>query len=190
MSAILKNILLTGEPGVGKTTIIKMVLEELPVIAAGFFTEEIHAGKTTKGYMLTTLTGEEMVMAHVNKKSTYKVGKYGVDVKMFEKVGVPILEEALKQQAPLIVVDEIGKMECFSKHFRDVIVRCLDSSIPVLGTLQNFASPLVNCVLNRDDVVLIQVTPENRNALAGNISELVKRFIKPVAKKKKPKGRR
>lgn len=191
MNTIYKNILLTGEPGVGKTTIIKAVLKMLPVAAQGFYTEEITAGKTRKGFHLISTSGEQLVIAHVNKKSTYRVGKYGVDVKLFEEAGVPLLEKALKDRAPLIVIDEIGKMECYSKNFRDQTLRCLDSPIPVLGTIQNFASPVINTILNREDVVVISVTMENRDLLPLKIAELLKRLLKPedsdAAKGKKRK---
>ena len=38
---MMKNILLTGRPGCGKTTLIKRVVEELALPAGGFYTEEI-----------------------------------------------------------------------------------------------------------------------------------------------------
>jgi nucleoside-triphosphatase len=180
MAALLKNILLTGEPGVGKTTLIKLILDQLTVKAVGFYTEEIKAGKTRKGFNLFTLAGQEAVIAHINKKSTYRVGKYGVDVKTFEDIAVPLMDRAIATKAPLLVIDEIGKMECFSKSFRDIVLRCLDSTVPILGSIQNFASPLINCVMNRDDVVLIGVTEANRNDYVSKIAELVKNLVKPA----------
>ncbi len=35
----------------------------------------------------------------------------------------------------LFVVDEIGKMECFSNAFVQAATRLLDSSVPVLATI-------------------------------------------------------
>ena len=172
----LKNILLTGEPGVGKTTVIQNILAELTVAAGGFFTQEIKTGKTRKGFELITLDGNQAVLAHSSQKSTYKVGKYGVDLNVLNDVAVPSLKQALASKE-LIIIDEIGKMECFSMEFRDMVTRCLDSDKPVLGSIQNFASPFINTITNRDDIVRITVTLDNRNQLVEKIIELFKRII-------------
>jgi nucleoside-triphosphatase len=55
-----KNILLTGHPGVGKTTLIHKVLslmsgEGREESASGFYTEEIREGGSRKGFRIKTL---------------------------------------------------------------------------------------------------------------------------------------
>ncbi|HPQ39598.1 MAG TPA: NTPase [bacterium] len=177
MSTAIKNFLLTGEPGVGKTTIIMEILGELSVQAGGFFTQEIKSGKTRKGFQLITLDGQQAVLASLTKKSTYKVGKYAVDLDVMTDVAVPALAKAL-QSSDLIVIDEIGKMECFSKEFRDMVIRCLDSNTPVLGTIQNFASPFINTITNRSDLVMINVDAANRDDMPVNMQVLMEEILK------------
>jgi nucleoside-triphosphatase len=189
MSVNVKNVLLTGEPAIGKTTIILEVLKELNINAGGFFTHEIRSGKTRKGFQLITLDGDQAVLAHSSKKSSYKVGKYGVDLKVMCDLAVPAMKKAL-DQSDLIIIDEIGKMECFSIEFRDMAQRCLDSNKPVLGSMQNFANPFINHLNNRDDIVRISVTEANRDSLPSNLVELVKRLLPPKrARKKKYRNR-
>ena len=89
-----KNFLLTGEPGVGKTTIIKAILSEITLNAGGFFTEEIRSGKTRKGFQLITLDGKQATLASAGKKSTYKVGKYSVDLDVLRNLAIPSLLSA------------------------------------------------------------------------------------------------
>lgn len=176
---MLKNILLTGEPGVGKSTVIMAILGSLPYQAAGFFTQEILAGKTRKGFTLHTLqTQQQAILAHQNKKSTYKVGKFGIDVKVIDELAVPELQNGIAHKLPLLVIDEIGRMECYSKLFRDTVQRCLDGPTPVLGTLQNFCNPLVESILNREDVVLINITEQNRDTLAEKVVQLLNKLVK------------
>lgn len=51
-----------------------------------------------------------------------KVGKYTVMVEDFEKAVLEILNKnIMKTAVPLFVIDEIGKMECYSKKFCDKI---------------------------------------------------------------------
>ena len=82
MSTTITNFLLTGDSGVGKTAILLDVLEELDknVKAGGFVTRAIRSGKAGKGVQLTTLDGKQAVLAGLNKKSTYKIGNYGIDM--------------------------------------------------------------------------------------------------------------
>ncbi|MBN1296504.1 AAA family ATPase [bacterium] len=171
------NFLLTGESGVGKTTIIMEVLGELNVRAGGFFTQEIKSGKTQKGFQLVTLDGQQAVLASLTKKSTYKVGKFAVDIDVMTQLAVPALVQALGA-SDLIVIDEIGKMECFSKEFRDIVTRCLDSDTPVLGTIQNFASPFINTITNRPDVVMITIDTANRDDMPVNLQVLMEEILK------------
>ena len=75
-----KNILITGLPGVGKTTIIKKLSEELRKFhPVGFYTEEIREKGIRKGFKLIGLDGGEGILSHVDVKSTYTVGKYNVE---------------------------------------------------------------------------------------------------------------
>ena len=57
-----KAYLLTGGPGVGKTTIIKRALEKAQVAAGGFFTEEIRGGGVRQGFRILTLKGPDKLI--------------------------------------------------------------------------------------------------------------------------------
>lgn len=178
MSVKFKNFLLTGEPGIGKTEMLQIILGELWLDAGGFLTREIKSGKTNKGVELITLAGQQAVLAHINKKSSYQVSKYGVDVEVMAQVAVPALREALEKK-DLIVIDQIGKMESYSTEFRDMTTRCLDSPKPVLGVIQNFASPFITAIMNRQDIVVITVNEQNRAELPKKILELFTRMSPP-----------
>jgi nucleoside-triphosphatase len=80
-----KNILVTGLPGVGKTTLVRRVGDQLKDLkCAGFYTAEIRKGGVRKGFELIDFAGRRRVLAHVRFKSPFRVGKYSVDVKHFE----------------------------------------------------------------------------------------------------------
>jgi nucleoside-triphosphatase len=75
-----QTLILTGRPGIGKTTIIKAVIAQLGDRAGGFYTEEILGPGGRKGFRLITLDGQSAVIAHVDFKSRSQVGRYGVKV--------------------------------------------------------------------------------------------------------------
>ena len=57
-----KHLLITGRPGVGKTTLIKRLIPALPP-AGGFYTEEIRSCGERVGFKIVTLAGEEGILA-------------------------------------------------------------------------------------------------------------------------------
>jgi len=165
-----KNLLLTGLPGVGKTTVVKKVLASLPpqLKFGGFFTEEVREGGERIGFQIVTVDGQRAWLARKGFPSPHKVGKYGVDVKAIESVIIPTLSRAVKQ-ADLIVVDEIAKMELSHPDFSKVVRECLDSSKPVLGVIQRSRLPFIEEVRARGDVWIFEVTPKNRDELPQKV---------------------
>jgi nucleoside-triphosphatase len=166
-----QTLLLTGRPGVGKTTIIKSVAKALGDQAGGFYTEEIRnsEGRRT-GFRLVTLTGREAIMAHVNLRGQGRprVSRYGVDASAIETVGVAALRRAMAS-GQVIVVDEIGKMELFCDAFRETVQEAVGGQHPVVGTVMSGSRPWVDDLKAREHVVVWEVTVQNRDGLPGRI---------------------
>lgn len=173
-----KNLLLTGLPGVGKTTVIRRVLQLLPknLKVEGFFTEEVREGGERVGFQIVTLDGQKAWLAKKGFQSPRKVGKYGVDVKAIESVIIPTLKRAI-EHSDLIVVDEIAKMELSHPVFAQVVWECIESSKPVLGVIQRSRLPFLDKVRSRGDVLLFEVTQQNRNELPEKIATEVLKVL-------------
>ncbi|MEO0137589.1 MAG: NTPase [candidate division WOR-3 bacterium] len=167
-----KNFLLTGLPGVGKTTIIKKVVERYKDKCAGFYTEEIRENNTRVGFKLITLSGNSCIMAHKDIKSPYKVGKYGVDLKCIDYIGVDAIKKAIVENK-IVIIDEIGKMELYSHKFRDVVIETLNSKCPVLATILYSSNPFCDRIKERKDTKIFEVTLANRDTLPEQIIELL-----------------
>jgi nucleoside-triphosphatase len=167
-----KNLLLTGLPGVGKTTVVRKVLNLLPpnFKAGGFFTEEVREGGERMGFQIVTTDGQRAWLARKGFQSPHKVGKYGVDAKAIEGVIVPALKKALRE-ADLVVIDEIAKMELSHPAFAEVVWECLESPKPFLGVIQRSRLPFLDKVRSRGDVRLWEVTPSNRDRLPNEVAD-------------------
>jgi len=159
-------VLITGPPGCGKTTLIRKAVTKLGVAAAGFYTEEIRSAGRREGFALITLDGRRATLASVRIRGPNRVSKYGVDVEALETVGLPALENA---DAKLLVIDEIGKMELLSQRFREAVVRALDGATPLLASIMISRHPFSDVVRSRNDVRLINLTPENRERALGEV---------------------
>jgi nucleoside-triphosphatase len=170
------NYLLTGHPGVGKTTIIKKLIEKLKFPAGGFYTEEIRENNVRMGFAIVTLSGLKGVLAHRNFKSRYKVGDYGVGVYTLNRMGVKEIQMCLVEKK-LIVIDEIGKMELLSPQFQEVVEKALDADNPVLGTITLAHHPCAEKVKARDDVKIYEVTKENRDEVLKVLTKELKKIM-------------
>lgn len=164
--------LLTGRPGVGKTTCLRSVLEQSAVPAGGFFTEEIRQGGRREGFALVTLSGKRVTLAHVRGSGSPRVGRYTVDIAALDRVGVPAIQEAVRRRC-LLVVDEIGKMEMASADFRRAVEAALSAGLPFLGTILKAAHPWADAIKQRVEVQVIEVSPANRDVLPGRLAALV-----------------
>jgi nucleoside-triphosphatase len=168
MSSQQKNILITGIPGVGKTTLVKKLLAQLNQLkTAGFYTQEIREGGVRKGFELVDLSGQRSLLSHIQIKSPYRVGKYGVDVVSFDEFIDTV--DFLNPQTGLVVIDEIGKMECYSEKFTTLLREILDSESKVIATIARKGGGLIAEIKERIDIQLFELTMENRDRLAFEI---------------------
>jgi nucleoside-triphosphatase len=161
---------------VGKTTLLERVVKELNVPVGGFYTQEIREEGVRVGFRLITWDGKSGVFSHVNFQSRYRVGKYGVDVKALEEIGVPAIVEAIKH-ARLIAIDELARMELFSQAFEKSVLHALDSKISVMATIQERPHPFLDRVRQRSDIQLFTVTLENRDRLVWILKEQVSQSV-------------
>ena len=156
----MKNILITGQPGAGKTALIRrlfLIFKEFN--PAGFFTAEIMENGERAGFMIENLNGDSRVIAHINMKSKYSVGKFKIDIKGFEDF---LQDMMLKEKKTgLYLMDGIGKMECESKKFSKLIVDLLDADKPLVATIPEKGTGLISEIKKRDDVKIVELTQGN-----------------------------
>lgn len=166
----MKNILLAGRPGIGKTTIIKEWSEGLGG-AGGFYTQDIREGKERIGFKIVTLSGKEGILARKGLPSQFRVGKYGVNITDLEGIGVKSIEESLiNSEIKVIIIDEIGKMELVSVKFQEAVKKALDSPKLVIGVITQSPSLFVKEVKRRRNTKVVEVTRENRENLKKYIT--------------------
>ncbi|RLF20971.1 MAG: hypothetical protein DRN15_06640 [Thermoprotei archaeon] len=133
-----RAIFLTGRPGVGKTTVLMKIVEELKkrgFKVGGMISREVREGGRRVGFEIVDIyNGTRGVLAHVEQKTGPRVGRYRVNLKDLNEVGVRAIERAINE-CDVIVIDEVGKMELFSSRFVDAVKRALHTEKIVLGTV-------------------------------------------------------
>jgi len=193
MPSQLDKILLTGQPGCGKTTAVMKIIDNLAwhghpgraragspchIKVAGFYTQEIRQKNVRRGFGWKRLDGAEGTLAHVDIKGRFKVGKYGVDVDGFDKNVIPVLDIE-QTDAGLFVIDEIGKMECFSKKFIAAVHTLFASDKPVLATVAKKGTGLISEIKNYSNIQLFTLTTTNREKVVAEILDILSLLEKP-----------
>ena len=162
--------LITGKPGVGKTTLVQKIIKRMGSInMAGFYTSEIRSAGSRLGFELQGLNGGYRTLAHVEIDSRHRVGRYGVDKDGFEEFLATL--DLLNPDVELIVIDEIGKMELFSYRFRSLVCDALSADKQVLATSPLKGDEFIREIKQRLDIKLLEVTHANRDRLPAAIVE-------------------
>jgi nucleoside-triphosphatase THEP1 len=91
-----RNILFTGLPGCGKSTIIEKIVQRINRPCTGFFTKEIRDRGRRVGFSITTLDGQQGTLAHIDIRSRIRVGKYGVNIRDIDKNQEPMSGQTLR----------------------------------------------------------------------------------------------
>jgi len=167
-----RNILLTGTPGCGKTTVIMRTLADFAGRAGGFHTKEICEQGHRVGFAIETLDGQSGILAHTDLTAGPKISKYRVNVPDIDQIAVPALLCAC-QEADLIVCDEIASMELCSERFAAAVREALTCPTPLLGTIQRKRHPFLDEIRQLATVRIIEVIPANRDQLPHQLLSLI-----------------
>lgn len=165
--------LLTGAPGVGKTTAIRKIVSCLSCSVGGFYTEEIREGGARTGFRLTTLDGRQGILAHVNIRGTPRISKYGVDLTTLDDIGTDSIRHAIEEN-DVVIIDEIGPMEILSTRFRETVIEILSSNVLALGTIVKRRTDFTDAVKGHSSVLVIEITRANHDQVTAQILALIR----------------
>jgi nucleoside-triphosphatase len=168
-------LLLTGAPGVGKTTVLIKAVDALKaqgVSVGGMISREARAGNVRIGFEIINLTNSKHGwLAHVNQRTGPQVGKYHVNLEDLDNIGAQAIMQAL-EKCDVIAIDEIGPMEMFSQKFKQAVKQALESKKLVLAVVHAKArDPLIAEAKQRGDAETFTVTLANRDMLAEEITK-------------------
>ncbi|MCY6369037.1 nucleoside-triphosphatase [Clostridium ganghwense] len=164
----MKNIFLTGEPGIGKTTLLKNILESLDTSIGGFI-NEVKYNKQIKQWHIQSLQDgkkEKITDCFDNVKNYNDV---------INKTCTGILYNSYKTRK-VIVIDKLGILESKVNIFKTLVNRILDSDKVVLGVIDKNKDEFLEEIRNREDLILIEVTKRNRDILRDKIISKLKEW--------------
>lgn len=166
----MKNLLLTGEIQVGKSSLIKKSIANLDIKIGGYYTDRIII-KNELIFIFKSYSDENIILPFAKIDHSKKTKEINYDV--FESKLVNILKNDLNH-SDLIILDELGFMEEKIISFTNTIDEVLNSNTKVLGVLKKYDSPFLNNIKNREDTIILEVNPNNRDFLIDDINNFIK----------------
>jgi nucleoside-triphosphatase len=167
-----KHILICGEVGTGKSTLISRLLAHNTRPVYGFLTKKLEADGN--GFHLiyihpaginTRLYGEANLVGTCDQKIR------SINLNAFNTLGVDYLKAA---QNGIIVMDELGFMEADAEAFTCAVLRVLDGTVPVIAAVKaRFDVPFLNDVRAHKNAKLYTITKENREELFKELLPVV-----------------
>ena len=160
-----RHLFLTGDKQVGKSTLLRRLIEARHLDCSGFETQAFFLNGERRGFTLhgrvdmPPYRNDCICCARIEEKRAVPV------LPVFEENGVLILKRSLASPAPFLLMDELGRLEREASGFIAQIEACLDADKRVLGVLQKCNSAHVARIAQRADVTVLTVTPENRDEL-------------------------
>lgn len=171
------HLFLTGEKQTGKSTILRKALAHH--LHTGFYTEPFYIGETKRGYTFHSLT--ELPPMENDAPCVIRVGemRHTAVEAVFENAGAQSLRQARESDAPIILMDELGKAERKAEGFLAEIRACLnDPAHHVVGVLQQVSCPMIEEIRAREDVQIITVTVDNREDVLRQVEEIIQQWEK------------
>jgi nucleoside-triphosphatase len=154
------KLLLTGPPGVGKTTLIQKVISQAERAFWVVCTEVRNEQGQRVGFEAETSTGLKGLIAHKhNISSDAMIGDYRVDPAAIDHLFAQPIKAAQANQ--FLIIDEIGRMQMLSSAFSSVIHGLFESEANFIATIR-YVDEWTKEFTNRLDVITIVLTPENR----------------------------
>lgn len=174
--------LITGSPGVGKTTLLLKVIDALRekgYSVGGMVSREVRSSGARVGFEILDLASfKRGWLAHVSQKTGPQVGKYRVNLEDLNSIGVEAILKAVKE-CTVIAIDEIGPMELFSEKFKQAVLEAVESCKPVIAVVHWKArDKLIDAVKTRKDTEIFTVTFINREELHRTVLRKVEELLK------------
>ncbi|MFN3921363.1 MAG: dTMP kinase [Caldimicrobium sp.] len=177
-----KALILYGNPGVGKTSLIEYLFHYLSKLnltyeISGFITKELRENNERIGFDLIYLkdTSFRLPLARrkdlvgYSQRKSPSVGKYIVFVENLNKF-VEILERDLtaSKERSIVFIDEIGKMESYSEKFINLLENIWEEHL-LVASLGKGDYPLLREWAKKKDTLYVEVTFENRDFLKSRL---------------------
>lgn len=170
------HALIIGDPGAGKSTLIRRVEAELGLPVRGFETKKetsLEQDGKTPVYLYEAgkphLQNSENLAGWCNGRQVFP------NLEAFDRFA-PKLSEPVSEKC-IIFMDEIGIMESKSEDFCAGILALLDGDIPIIAAVKSKQTPFLETVKNHPNARCFYLTPDSREEVFRQVLAFLKEQI-------------
>lgn len=164
----MKNLLLTGEPGVGKSTLLRKLMTDRKVCGFVTLKKERDPDGSWPVYIGPATGGSQMLAARVRTDGAERFSD------VFDSCGAELLRDIPNDA--VAVMDELGFLEDDAARFKENVLRVLTEGPHVIGVVKPRSTQFLDAVRAVPDTLIVQVTADNRNELYYRLSDLLKEW--------------
>ena len=173
-----KHILICGDRGAGKSTLIERLLAECPLPRYGFITKRMEPDETGFHPIYIHPAGsgdrkytEENCIGICDGKTHEPAAE------VFDHLGTEYIRSA--RPDGIIVMDELGFLESKAEVFTKAVLTALDGDIPVIAAVKSRTDvPFLNEVRSHPAAEVYYITKENREEVYQTIFPLMQKWIR------------
>lgn len=157
----MRHFFLTGTSGIGKSTLLMEVLQEIELPISGFFAQrQLLPDCTTGGFRLLPWNSSVPLTAPYQAEASDLFIKksdtgWQKDLHVFQTTAITLLNE----KTPLKCLDEIGGTELLVPEFLNALYALLRSDVCCVGVIkspQNLASMMTRVEMKKQEAIKLQ----------------------------------
>ena len=160
-----RHLLICGERGVGKSTLIRRLLEHSTREVGGFVTKRLPVADEN-GFFPIYLYPTSQSEGERRNETANLVGTCDSRSsirQVFDTLGAQLIESAPK--GGIILMDELGFLENDAMAFQSAGLCALDGETPVLAAVKPKDTPFLRAVRGHENAELVFIDEQNRDAL-------------------------
>ena len=161
----MRHILIVGRNGVGKSTLIRALLHEIPLPAYGVITKKEAAGQDGFCPVYIHTYGAERLFSQENRIGLCREGKSIAFPEAFDRFS----ESIHFPNDGVIVFDELGFLESGASRFTGTVLHTLDCAPFVIAAVRDKQTPFLNAVRSHPRADVYYVDEQNRDSVRNEL---------------------
>ena len=176
-----KHILICGERGAGKSTLIERLLRACPLPRYGFITKRTEPDENGFHPIYIHPAGTtERILTEENRIGVCNGKIHRPAEEVFDRLGTEYIRSA--KPDGIIVMDELGFLESKAEVFTNAVMEALDGDIPVIAAVKNRTDvPFLNDIRSHPAAEVYYITEENREELYQTILSVIQKRIREIS---------
>lgn len=168
------HALIVGSPGVGKSTLIRRIRQELGMPVFGYETkkEDLLADPEQGSPLYFYPAGKNHVQSEENLIGFCGNKDFAAMGQVFDRFA-PLLRGPVPE-GHLVLLDEIGYLEREARDFQEAVLSLLSGDAPLIAAVKDKEAPFLNRVRTHPKCRCFYITEENRDSLYSEVLQFLR----------------